>query len=277
MVDGNRRKLLADFLRTHRAQLAPPDGTHHPRRRTAGLTREEVAERAGISTTWYTWSEQGRDIHLSSAALAGIAEALELSAGERQYLFALSGLSPSLAAINSDHQLLPRLQAVLDSYGLSPAQLLGPRLDILAVNAAANTVFLDYHRLPMHQRNVAWQLFRNPAMRELVVDWEANARGVLAMLRLSWGQHHDDPAFTVLIDDLRAGSDEFRAWWSLHDVTSRPVERKELNHPLVGRLVFHQHGFQVVDHPDLTMVLDTPWEGTETGAKLQQLVGRSNR
>src|SRR5258708_30398495 len=88
-----QRRVLGDFLRAHRARLTPAslglsDGE---RRRTPGLRREEVAQLCGLSATWYSWIEQGRDVSVSPPALARLARTLQLSAAERPYLFELSG------------------------------------------------------------------------------------------------------------------------------------------------------------------------------------------
>ena len=53
--------LLGNYLRDRRARLDPAGfGFSMSRRRTPGLRREEVAQRANVSATWYTWLEQGR-------------------------------------------------------------------------------------------------------------------------------------------------------------------------------------------------------------------------
>ncbi|MGY2996668.1 transcriptional regulator with XRE-family HTH domain [Mesorhizobium sp. URHB0026] len=51
---------LAAFLKDRRTRLDPSSFGFSGRRRTPGLRREEVAQRANISPTWYTWLEQGR-------------------------------------------------------------------------------------------------------------------------------------------------------------------------------------------------------------------------
>ena len=51
---------LGTYLRDRRTRLDPTAfGFSGGRRRTPGLRREEVAQRANISPTWYTWLEQG--------------------------------------------------------------------------------------------------------------------------------------------------------------------------------------------------------------------------
>ena len=76
--------LLGTYLRERRTKLDPEAfGFSSGRRRTAGLRREEVAQRANISPTWYTWLEQGQDMSLSAAALARLANAFRLGRAER--------------------------------------------------------------------------------------------------------------------------------------------------------------------------------------------------
>src|ERR1700730_4504368 len=91
--DEIRRQELSDFLRTRRARISPADvglATAH-RRRTPGLRREEVAQLAGMSVTWYTWLEQKRPIGVSAGALDNLARVLRLSPAERVQLFQLAG------------------------------------------------------------------------------------------------------------------------------------------------------------------------------------------
>jgi hypothetical protein len=53
--------VLGTYLKDRRTKLDPAAFGFLPeRRRTLGLRREEVAQRANISPTWYTWLEQGR-------------------------------------------------------------------------------------------------------------------------------------------------------------------------------------------------------------------------
>src|SRR6201986_1005503 len=81
---------LGAYLRDRRARLDPVAfGFSSRRRRTPGLRREEVAHRAGVSATWYTWLEQGRGGAPSAEVLNRIAAALLLTDREREHLFLL--------------------------------------------------------------------------------------------------------------------------------------------------------------------------------------------
>ena len=79
---------LGPFLRAHRERLKVAFAK--PRRRTPGWRREEVAEACGVSVTWITWLEQGRDVSASPRALARLSEVLQLTPAERAYLFGLA-------------------------------------------------------------------------------------------------------------------------------------------------------------------------------------------
>jgi len=88
-----QRRAFGDFVRSYRAKVAPvavglPTGS---RRRTPGLRREELAQLCGLSTTWFTWIEQGRDISVSPSALSRLSRVLQLGRAERAYLFDLAG------------------------------------------------------------------------------------------------------------------------------------------------------------------------------------------
>src|SRR5258708_15130763 len=81
---------LGTYLEDRRAKLDPAAFGFPPeRRRTPGLRREEVAHRANISPTWYTWLEQGRGGAPSADVLDRIARALMLTDVEREHLFLL--------------------------------------------------------------------------------------------------------------------------------------------------------------------------------------------
>ena len=88
MSVDDRVEQLRRFLRERRARIKPADVglPATARRRVTGLRREEVAALAGIGLTWYTALEQGDAGGVSEAALYAVADALRLSAPERQHL-----------------------------------------------------------------------------------------------------------------------------------------------------------------------------------------------
>ena len=115
---------LADYLKSCRTRLDPRAlGYTLERRRTPGLRREEVALRAHISPTWYTWLEQGRGGPPSAEVLERIAQALLLTEVERAHLFLLGLGHPPGARARPPGGITPRLQRVLDAMPDSPAMV----------------------------------------------------------------------------------------------------------------------------------------------------------
>ncbi len=160
-------------MKDRRAKLDPAAlGFSLGRRRTPGLRREEVAQRASISPTWYTWLEQGRGGAPSADVLDRIASALMLTDVEREHLFLLGlGRPPEVRYQNNDG-ITPRLQRVLDALNPTPALIRNATWDVVAWNYAATTLLADYGSLPPEQRNILRLLFLNPRSRTLQYDWE---------------------------------------------------------------------------------------------------------
>jgi len=278
--DEQRRRALAEFLRARRARLSPaqvglPEGG---RRRTPGLRREEVAQRAEVSVAYYTWLEQARDLRASREVLHRVADALLLNADERAHLFLLADQSlvsmPPLPTETVD----PALRYVLDNQGPNPAYVLGRRCDLLAWNRAACAVFGDFEALPPQRRNMVRFIFTDPAFRARVVDWEGFAREALGVLRAKARHHVGDPSFARLCDDVRRVSPEFQPWWPQHDVRETPERRWDIDHPLVGRLTLDVAILQVMGDADLKVCLYTAPPGSETATKLHDLrIGSGTR
>ena len=289
MPSAEQRDRLGAFLRIRRGARQPEDvglPRRSNRRLTPGLRREEVAELAGISVSWYTRLEQGKDVRLSAKALHGIADALRLSVAERDYLVTLArgeGAGPTLPALE-DRVISPTLQALLDAQGERPAYVIDPCLNLLAWNQATYDVFGigagvfgDMAEAPRHERNLLWLIFSDQA-RRLFVDWERHARLLLAQFRDASRHFIGDPWITGLVANLQARSPEFAQWWSHHDVERVQELEKVLEHPGVGQLALRQTVLQLVDSsPGLILVLYTPSPGTDTAEKLQKLAFVSDR
>src|SRR5512142_2756215 len=140
--------LLGAYLKDRRAKLDPAAlGFSLGRRRTAGLRREEVAQRANISATWYTWLEQGRGGAPSADVLERIARALMLTDVEREHLFLIGLGRPPELRYQAIEGVSPRLQRVLDALETSPAIIRTMIWDVVAWNRAATIVLTDYSSL----------------------------------------------------------------------------------------------------------------------------------
>ncbi len=270
-----RREALGDFLKTRRARLAPGSvGLPKKRRgrRTPGLRREEVAQLAGISVTWYTWLEQGRDITASEQVLESIASTLRLTTDERDYMFRLAHKQVPAGPPPITQTVSPALQTVLDSLGPSPAWVMGRRWNILAWNRAACEVFGNFGAIALRERNILWFVFTNETLRRRLVNWEAFARSMLATFRASGSEYVAEPWFYRLVEHLKEASLEFREWWPRHDVRGAPLERVRLDHPSVGLLELDNVSLQVNSNPELRACVYSAVVGSETADKIQQLI-----
>src|SRR3954452_15409648 len=159
--------LLGAYLKDRRTRLDPATfGFAQGRRRTPGLRREEVAQRANISPTWYTWLEQGRGGAPSADVLNRIAAGLMLTEPEREHLFILGLGRPPEARYRGAEGVTPRLQRVLDALSPSPALIKSSTWDVIAWNRAAAVVLNDYGALPPDKRNILRMIFLDPRVRQ---------------------------------------------------------------------------------------------------------------
>lgn len=255
-------KELGDFLRRaraaadwHRAGL-PADGRI---RRVPGLRREEVALLAGISTDYYTRLEQGRRIIPSPQVLGAIAGALVLDQAGREHLQNLvnaAGTRPRRTR-PTVQRVRPGLYQLLESFESQPAMILGRRTDVLASNRLARALFTDFERLPARERSYArWMLLSEEA-RLLFLDWEVQARNSVEALRLDAGRNPDEPATQQLVGELSLASEEFRRWWSAHQVHQRGHGTKRLRHPCVGELTVEFETLTLPDDAEQTLYVYT--------------------
>ena len=256
---------LAELLRTRRDRLTPADVglPAGSRRRTAGLRREEVAQLAGVSATYYTFLEQGRDVRPSRQVVAALAGALRLSPAERAHLFQLAGIP--LAADDQDlvETVDPVVGSLVSRLDPFPAYVKGGRWDVLAGNRAARALFTDWAALAPGDRNKVWWMFTDPAARKVYVEWEQEASDLLGRFRAAAARRPDDPAFTTLIERLHQASPEVRDWWPRYEVRPVGSGTKRLHHPALGDVAFQHTVLQVADHPEQMLVYFTTSEVPE--------------
>ena len=260
---SDRRHALGDFLRAHRERLAPSAVglAAGPRRRTPGLRREELAQLAAISATWYSWLEQGRDVAASPAALARLAVALRLTGAERAYLFELAGRrDPDAAPTAPAMAPPPAVAAAIDAFA-APAYLLDRRWSALAWNRAAARLFAGWLDRP-GERNLLRFIFLEPAARALICNWQGRARRVLAEFRADYSRHLDDPGLEALIGELSKRSPLFARAWQEQAVVGREGGQRSFNHPVDGTQTYVQATFSPAGRPDLKLVLLTPAPAT---------------
>lgn len=250
---------LGTYLRDRRSKLDPAAfGLSGTRRRTPGLRREEVAHRANISATWYTWLEQGRGGAPSAEVLDRLASALMLTDVEREHLFLLGLGRPPEIRYQPAEGVTPRLQRVLDSMEIIPAIVKNASWDVVAWNRAATLVLTDYGSLPPEQRNVLRLLFCNPGARAAQFDWESVARAVVAVFRADAVRAGATEQVQPLVDELCRLSPDFERMWCDNDVRSYGGGIKRLRHPVLGELSLEFSAFAVDGRPDLAMLVYNP-------------------
>lgn len=251
---------LGAYLRDRRTKLDPAAlGFPPERRRTPGLRREEVANRANISPTWYTWLEQGRGGAPSADVLDRIARALMLTEVEREHLFLLGLGRPPEARYRKSDGVTPRLQRVLDALDPCPAVIRTATWDIVAWNRAATVMLMDYGSLRPDQRNVLRFIFLDPRARAAQYDWESVARFALGAFRVDAARAGAAAEVESLVEELCRLSPEFRAMWRENVVRGAHGEAvKHIRHPTLGELAFEFSAFSVDGRPDLSMIVYNP-------------------
>lgn len=253
-----RRRALGEFLRSARARVKPGDHGLPAgiRRRTPGLRREELAQLCGISVTWYTWIEQGREVSVSVGVWQRLADVLGLARAERHYLFDLAECADPRGGRNDSVALPQGLAGCVDSVRC-PAYILDRRWNVLARNDALLHVFDGWPDRAEHP-NLLEYIFLDPAARDLVVDWERRASRVVAEFRADVGAHADAVEVQTLLGELQAASPLFAHWWTRHAVVDREGGVREFRHPRDGILRFRQFTFRLATREDckLVMLLD---------------------
>jgi len=249
---------LGTFLRDRRSRLDPAVFGFSGRRRTPGLRREEVAQRANISPTWYTWLEQGRGGAPSADVLNRIASGLMLTEPEREHLFILGLGRPPEVRYRAVEGISPRLQRLLDTLEVSPALVRTAAWDIVAWNRAATIVMTDYGKLAPDDRNVLRLLFSNPGVRNVQHDWEAMARFVVGAFRADAARAGATSEISDLVEELCRTSAEFKRIWEENEVIAHGEGTKRLRHPVLGDIELEYSGFAIDGRPDLNMVVYNP-------------------
>ena len=265
---------LGRYLKDRRAKLDPAAFGFPPeRRRTPGLRREEVAQRASISATWYTWLEQGRGGAASADVLDRIAHALMLTDAEREHLFLLGLGRPPEARYRRDEGVTPRLQRVLDALEPCPALIRTATWDVVAWNRAATVMLTDYGAVPPEERNALRAIFLDPRLRAVHYDWESVARFVVSAFRVDAARAGAAAEVAPLVEELSRRSPEFAAMWRENDVLGHHGEVvKQIRHPVLGPIAFEYSAFAVDARPDLSLLIYNPASPADT-EKIATLAG----
>ncbi|RBY86602.1 XRE family transcriptional regulator [Blastococcus sp. TF02A-30] len=267
---------MAEFLRSRRRQVDPaaaglPSGGP---RRTPGLRREEVALLSGVSHTWYTWLEQGRDIRPSRQVVDALARTLHMTPAEHEYLKDLAAPHHSQArggALQRGRSMPAHLQRLVDALGSSPAYVITGSWAIVGWNRAYERLYPGVADVAAGDRNLLWLVFTDPAVRALLGDWTTDSRRFLTQFRAEVGPRLADREVTDLVARLEEASPHFRAGWASHDVDRFSSSQRRFEHPVVGTLLLEHHQLTPADAPGLQLVVYTAAEGSDAAGKLARM------
>ncbi|ANZ41911.1 transcriptional regulator [Lentzea guizhouensis] len=254
------KQQLGAFLRSRRERLTPEDVglTSGPRRRTSGLRREEVAVLAHISTEYYVRLEQGRAPRPSAEVLAGIAGALRLTGAESEHLHVLAGTAPSLVKLHS-REVRPSILALLDRLPQTAGMVVSAAFEVLACNDLMAALMEDFRELAPADRNLARRAFLHPGPNLYGVSDASEFRHHVVMtLRATLARYPADSAIAGLVDELRAGSQDFARLWDRHDVQAPTVLRKSFRHPLVGEITVDCDSLALTDSDQNLVLYSAP-------------------
>ncbi|HKJ73058.1 MAG TPA: helix-turn-helix transcriptional regulator [Alphaproteobacteria bacterium] len=273
MTSFARRAQLSRFLKNCRARIAPTEAglpEYSARRRTTGLRREEVAALAGVSVTWYTWLEQGREIQTSADVLERLSRTLRLNCDEREYLFELVQRRPPPLKNDEDDGLDPAISRMIQKLPL-PSLLTNIRWDILQWNDLSVKVFRDFSKLAPDDRNILRYLFTAPEYRTDEQEFERLARRWLSNVRLDYARAAGDPAFDALIDELSSICPVFRRVWADPCTVSRNEGINSFFVPKIGNLTLEHTYYSIEGSPCPRLLIFAPYddESADLLAKLR--------
>lgn len=266
--------MMGQFLTSRRRQLvrAHLGLPQIAGRTTRGLRREEVAYLAGVSVTWYTWLEQGRDVTPSRQVVDSLARTLRLSHAEHAYLSALAGHSAPQPAEGASPGTVPaHIQRLLDTLADYPALVIAPDWAILAWNALYAAVYPNVATVAAADRNFLWLLFTDPYLRMLMPDWELTGVYNVASFRAEAGTRLGEPPFADLVSRLLLTGEAFRTAWESYGIETLHSRERLFRHPEVGDLHLEQHSLVPSDQPHLRLVTFIPIPTTDTAQRLRRL------
>jgi transcriptional regulator with XRE-family HTH domain len=260
-MNSTRAKTLGDYLKSRRARLQPEQAgliRSHGQRRTPGLRREEVAILAGVSATYYTWLEQGREVAVSRDVIESIGRALQLSRDEHMHLLGLwNANEPEVATITTE--VKPQWREIVNQMAF-PCFISNDRAELLAWNRAVDELIANSSPQPQEQRNMMAMLFTAPEMRNRLINWEEMAAHSVAIFRTSYDKYAHDPWFAQFVAELSRESVEFAALWKLHRVEIKKVTRIFYSVPGENQVLAYDINSLTftTDHPDLHLCIFSP-------------------
>ena len=257
--------MLGDFLKSRRNRLQPEQaGFNHSygQRRTPGLRREEVAILAGVSATYYTWLEQGRDVTASREIIESIGKALQLTPDETGHLMELWNPNEPDAGSSIVTVLNPQWRDIINQLSY-PSFVSNARTEVLAWNQAANETIVDFSAMSDSERVMIRILFFDTDLRQRMINWNEFAMYSVAVFRTYYDTHTCDPWFEETVQRLCAESEEFETMWKLHNIQLKKISRVYFQIPGASKPdTYDINSFRsLADNPDLNVCIYTPLQG----------------
>ncbi|WP_280463993.1 helix-turn-helix transcriptional regulator [Nocardia carnea] len=268
------RAELANVLKAARARIAPEEVglAAGPRRRVAGLRREEVAQLAGLSVDYVVRLEQGRAPRPSIQVLTALTRALRFDRDGRDQVFRLAGSAPPLAG-RVEMSLRPSVLRLLQRMTDLPALVLSAKGDVLVQNSMARALLGDLADRPEGQRNLFRQRFLGAGETRVALDpeeAESTEQQAVGSLRTALSRYPDDPHLRELIDELMAGSRRFQRIWQEGNSTTWRSMHKTIDHPDFGLLVLDCDTLLLPD-TDQSMIVYSAAAGTREASALDMM------
>jgi hypothetical protein len=165
------------------------------------------------------------------------------------------------------------LRRLVETIVEAPAFIVDRHYDVVAWNALAAALIVDFDATAPRDRNMARFLFLDERARSIYADWDTAARESVATLRMAAGRDPNDPVLNELIGELSVKNAAFRRWWAEHDVKERTHGSKRYRHPVVGEITVSYEALLLPADPDLTLMIYTVEAGSPSEAALHRLIG----
>lgn len=237
-----------------------------------------MAQLAFISIEYYARLEQARAPRPSREVLAGLARALRLPDAERDHLYRLADELPGPPA-GPCREVRQSILDLIERLPQTAAIVTSALHEVLAWNDLAAALMEDFSAVPPRRRNLLRRAFLEPELpdgRPLygVSDAAEFARNAARRLRTTVARYPGDPEVAELVEDLLAGSEEFRRLWGSHDVGTAPTLVKTFDHPVVGPVTVNCDVLEISEL-DQHVVLYTagPGSSSEEALRLLAVIG----
>lgn len=254
-----QRDELTRFLKQARARISPTDVGLPPsgRRRAPGLRREEVATLSGMSLTWYTWFEQGRDVQPSAAMLERLSRTLRLSPQQREFLFALAQHRPPPLALAPDQAIRPTTQHMMDALNI-PAQVITEDWTVIGWNRIVATLFRDYAKLPIGERNLFKILMLDARYRADQEQYRSMARRLTARFKWDYSRTTRINVFDEIIQEMLDRCEVFREFWADSEIIAHFEDVHTVNVPGIGGITVQHSSYAIEEAPSQRLILFVP-------------------